>query len=97
MNAATQGRDTMENQNLGSVVADATMRAAVDMIHAQGNGLEDINSEALVVALRREAKAALSTIIDEGKALLDSGFGGWTETLIRTECVAAAQRAVSSI
>jgi len=83
--------------NLGSVVAEGTMQAAADMLHKRGLRVADIDVDALVVSLRTEAKAALGRILDDGKALLDAGRGAWVDTLVKTECLDAARRAVAAV
>ena len=83
--------------NLGSLVADTTMKAAVDMIHARGMKVDDLDTEALVVNLRTEAKVALGNILDDGKVLLDSGRAGWLDALVKAECMDAAERVVAGL
>jgi len=99
MDATTQTsrRQAMNGQNLGNVVAEATMAAAAEILRQRGRKLDDTELDSLIKVLRAEAKAALSRILDDGKVLLDSGRSLWLETLLRTECVAAAKAAVDAV
>ncbi len=85
------------NTDLGKAIAETTMAAAADILHRRGQTADDIDLDALVEAIRTEGKAALHRILDDGKALLDSGRSLWLETLMRTECVAAAKAAVDAV
>lgn len=77
-----------------TTIANAVMVAAADIIQARGL---TVDLDALVVAMRAEAKAVVLTVLDDGKALVDSGRAGWLDALVRTECTAAARRAVGSV
>ena len=83
--------------NFGTVVANGCMVAAVELLRAQGRDMKSVDLDALVIALKSEAKVALTTILDDGKVLLDAHRSAWLETLVRTECVEAAKRAVASL
>jgi hypothetical protein len=83
--------------NLGTAIADATMRAAAETIRATGRDPMSVDVDALMVACRREAKAALRTVLDDGKALLDGGRSSWLSTLMATECSAAGRRAAQDV
>lgn len=84
-------------QNLGTAVAEATMIAAVELLRSRGTTLAQLNMSALVEALRRESKAAIVRILDDGKTLLDAGRTAWLPTLLAAECTDAARRAIDSL
>lgn len=83
--------------NLGTAVAEGTMVAAVAILKSRGVTLARLDMTALVDALRREAKVALTNVLDDGKALLDAGRSAWLSTLLATECTEAARRALASL
>ena len=82
---------------LGTAIANATMKAAAEMLRAQGKGSKDIDLDKLTEALRSEAKAAAGRILDQGKALLDGGMSGWLNTLMTVECCQAAKNALETL
>lgn len=83
--------------DLATVMVNGAMRAAVEILRAQGRDLASIDIDALVDALKREVKVALAAVLDDGRALIDAGRSAWLETLVKTETVAAAQRAVAAV
>lgn len=88
----------MNASNLGSVVADATMRAAVEILHQRKIDLMGPGGdvEGLCAIMREEAKRALNEILEQGKEMAKTPLihTGWANELVKTECVAAARRAV---
>ena len=85
------------NTNLGTVIADTTLKAAAETIRATGRDPMGVDVDALMVACRREAKVALNAIMSDGKALIDGGRASWLNTLLITECTAAGQRAAADV
>lgn len=77
--------------NLGTIIANGTMQAFA--LHARGKNIKV--TDEVVDALRTEAKAALTSILDMGDALADMG-----EAMIRhainVECNAAAARVIAA-
>jgi hypothetical protein len=92
----TNSKRTANRSDLGSVIADATMRAAANILERRG-ALKTVDVDALCVALRKYTLAALDRVLDQGKALLDGGQAGWIEQLVRVECVDAARLAVEEV
>ena len=78
--------------NLGSLVAEGTMRAAAELVREK-----EIDLEELCVSLRFHAKKALDRILDQGKTLLDSGNPGWLESMVKVECIEAARAAIAEV
>lgn len=75
--------------------AVSVMEQAVQLTRTKGIVVTDI--DAFLVALRREAKASLSDILDDGKALVYGGQTGWLPTLVRVKAYEAATKAVEAI
>jgi hypothetical protein len=77
--------------NLGTIIANGTMQAFA--LHSRGKDIDV--TDAIVEAIRTEAKAALASIIDMGEDLANMG-----EAMIRhainVECNAAAARVISA-
>ena len=78
----------------GEAVAKAVMDAAAVIVCEKA---VDIDVDALVVALRREGVAAANAILADGRDLVNAGCVPWLSSLFRSECTAAAQRAVDSV
>ncbi len=83
--------------NLGTAIAETTMQAAAAILRQRGKSSNDVDLDALTKAIRIEGKAAALRILDDGKALLDSGRSGWLITFMRTECFTAAGAAVDAV
>lgn len=83
--------------NLGSVIAEGVMRAAAEILRERGMSTSDVDVVKMCEALRREAKAALPRIIEQGKDLLGTGGSGWLEKMVAVECVEAARIAVDEV
>jgi len=83
--------------NLGTVIANATMLAASEILKSKGRSADDVAMDKLIDELRTQAKAAASRILDQGKVLLDSGRTGWLDTLLKVECAEAARKAVEVV
>lgn len=88
---------TINGANLGTVMAEGAMKASVEILRAQNRDLASVDVDALVLALKREVKAALTTVLDDGKVLMDAGRSGWLDALVKAEIVGAAQRAVATV
>ena len=89
----------MTNQkidNLGGAIAEATMVAAVEILHSKGQ-TGKVDLDVLCAALRAEAKIAADAILTDGKALLDGGRAPYLTELFKAETVSAARRAVESV
>lgn len=89
----------MDNQridNLGTAIAEATMVAAIEILHSLGK-TDSVDLDALIVELRIEAKVASSAILADGKALLAAGRSPWLGEMFKAETVAAARRAVATV
>lgn len=86
----------MQIDNLGSAIAQATMIAASEILHAASKA-DSVNLDALCAALRVEAKAAADVILTDGKALLDAGRAPYLSELFKVETVSAARRAVEAV
>jgi len=82
--------------SLGTLVANTTMRAAVEILKDRGL-TKKVDTSALIVAIRREALGAAQRILQDGKALLDGGSSGWLGELVKVECCAAGLTAVNTV
>lgn len=97
MATTTNNKGHNMSANLGTVIAEAVMVAAVEIARAQGVVIDDSNMDRLIVAMRREAKVAVNSMLDQGKGLIDGGMSGWLNELLKVECASAARRAVDDI
>ena len=80
---------------IGTLFADATMKAAAATIN--GQKLTDAQIDALVVSMRREAKAALHRFLNDGNKLIACGRQGWLGAAASTACAEAGRRAVKEV
>ena len=83
--------------NIGTIVAEGTMKAATEILCARGLSTKDIDVDRLVLALRREAKIAVKAVVADAKDALDTVGAAWAHELINAECVDAARRATSEV
>lgn len=82
--------------NLGTVIANATMQHAANILREQCKSSNDYDMDVLIDALRTEAKAALGRVMDQGKALLETGNAGWLRKMVEVETLVAAKAAVEA-
>lgn len=84
--------------NLGTLIAEGTMRAVVEVLHRRGMTSKDVDTAKLTDAIKIEAKLALGRVIDAGEDMLEANVGeGWLCTMVNTECVAAGLAAVEVV
>lgn len=84
--------------NLGTVLAEATMRASVEILRTRGLATSDLDIDALCVHLRRETKNAITKILAEGEEMIDANVGeAWLKKRVSVECCLAASRAIDAL